>query len=110
VFKLSNSSKKKSSIKYLSGDQSLLDKVSTLWEGLNEHQGERSTYFKHHFAQMTFQKRKADLLRKAKNGKMHVVIAVDESTNQPVGYLVSSVNSEKTVSWSHFLFLTPIVA
>ena len=45
---------------------------------------------------MTFQKRKNDLLKKAAHGVMRVDVAFDESTGQRVGYLVSSIDSEKT--------------
>lgn len=57
--------------------------------------GERSTYFKQHFAAMTWEKRRADLLEKAAKGIMHIDLAVDEATGQSVGYLVSSVNAKK---------------
>jgi ribosomal protein S18 acetylase RimI-like enzyme len=45
---------------------------------------------------MTFQKRKADLLKKAGLGEMHVEIAVDEVSGQNVGYCISSITPEKT--------------
>ncbi len=83
-------------IKYIQGDESMLDDLKILWEGLNQHQLERSTYFKHHFREMTFQKRKADWLKKAGLGKMHVEIAVNKVSGQNVGYCVSSVTLEKT--------------
>ena len=52
--------------------------------------------FKQYYLDMTFQKRKADLLKKAGLGEMHVEIAVDQGRRQNVGYCVSSVNLEKT--------------
>ncbi len=82
-------------VQYIHGDQSLLDRVKVLWEALNQCMGERSIYFKAHFLAMTFEKRKADLLKKASSGSMRVDIAAVESTGEAVGYLVSSVNSEK---------------
>lgn len=83
-------------IKYLQGDEKLIDEIENLWVALNQHHMEKSVHFKHHYQQMSFGKRKATLLKKAKNGKMHVDLAVDESTNQKVGYIVSSINEEKT--------------
>ncbi len=82
-------------IKYIQGNQTMLDDVKVLWEALNQHQLERSTYFRHHFVGMTFEKRKTDLLKKAENGPMHLEVAVDEASGQGVGYLISSVNAEK---------------
>ncbi len=82
-------------VKYIHDDQTALDQIKGLWEGLNRCMGESSTYFKQHFAAMTWEKRKADLLEKAAKGLMRVDLAVDEATGQAVGYLVSSVNSKK---------------
>ncbi len=82
-------------IRYVQSDQSVLDQIEPLWKGLNRCMGERSTYFKEHFATMTFAKRKADLLKKAAPGVIRIDIAVNADTEEAVGYLVSSVNSEK---------------
>ena len=85
----------KPKIRYIQCDQTQLDQIKTLWEGLNRYMGERSTYFKQHFAAMTWEKRRADLLEKATKGIMRIDLAVDEATGQSVGYLVSSVNTKK---------------
>jgi diamine N-acetyltransferase len=82
-------------IKYTVGDQTSLDQIKQLWEGLNRLMGERSTFFKPHFAAMTFAKRKADLLKKAACGSMHIDFALDEASGEVVGYLVSSVTTDK---------------
>ena len=82
-------------IKYTITDQTELDQIKALWEGLNRCMGERSTYFKQHFAAMTWAKRKSDLLEKAAKGVMRIDLAVDEAAGQTVGYLVSSVNTKK---------------
>jgi hypothetical protein len=86
----------KQKVKYIYGDQALLDQIKVLWEALNEHHRQRSPNFKEHYCEMTFEKRKVDLLKKAADGKMRVDVAVDEATGQSVGYCVSSLNSEKT--------------
>jgi diamine N-acetyltransferase len=87
---------KKSSVKFVDGDEGLLDQLRGLWEALNRHHLELSTNFKQHYQNMTFEVRKAGLLKKANGGEMHVTIAQDQATGQAVGYLVSSVNAEKT--------------
>jgi ribosomal protein S18 acetylase RimI-like enzyme len=83
-------------IKYVNGTESMLDEVKVMWEALNHYMLKNSTYFQDHFRGMTFQKRKIDLLKKATEGLMRVDIAVDEAAGQKVGYLVSSINWEKT--------------
>ena len=83
-------------IKYVHGDQNMLDQIRLLWEDLNRCMCECATYFKQHFLGMTFQKRKAELLENAACGLLHVDLAVDEATGEAVGYLVSSFNSKKT--------------
>jgi diamine N-acetyltransferase len=85
----------KAKLKYLHGNQSLLDDIKDLWEALNLHNCNRSEHFKSHYQNMTFNKRKADLIRKATGGEMRVDMAVDEATGKPVGYIISSVNNEK---------------
>ena len=44
---------------------------------------------------MTFEKREADLLKKAEGGEMRVDLAIDETTCQCIAYLVSTINSAK---------------
>jgi ribosomal protein S18 acetylase RimI-like enzyme len=82
-------------IKYIVSDQVILDQIKTLWEELNRLMGERSLHFKEHFAAMTWSKRRSDLLKKAAGGQMRIDIALNAETNVAVGYLVSTVNSEK---------------
>ena len=82
-------------IKYSVIDQYGLDQIKTLWVGLNRLMGERSPYFRQHFANMTWTKRRADLLKKASCCQMRVDLAFDSVTNLAVGYLVSTVNIEK---------------
>jgi diamine N-acetyltransferase len=52
--------------------------------------------FKEYYCGMSFEKRKADLLKKAARGEMRVVLAVDEESGRKVAYCVSSLNEEKT--------------
>jgi diamine N-acetyltransferase len=82
-------------IKYVHGNQSLLDDIKDLWEALNLYHCNRSEHFKSHYQNMTFNKRKSDLIKKTTGGEMRVDIAVDEATAKPLGYIISSVNAEK---------------
>src|SRR5208282_159066 len=52
-------------IKYIETDQGDIDAIKPLWEKLNEHIRVRSPYFKRHYETFTFDRRKAELLRKA---------------------------------------------
>jgi len=85
----------KPKIKYINGNQSLLEDIKDLWEALNLYHCNRSEHFKSHYQNMTFNKRKADLIKKAVGGEMLVDLAVDEATGRPVGYVIGSLNAEK---------------
>jgi hypothetical protein len=62
---------------------------------LNQHHLCLSEHFKQRYIEMTFEKRKAALLEKAKIGKMRVDIAIDDFLGQKVGYCVSSVDKSE---------------
>jgi ribosomal protein S18 acetylase RimI-like enzyme len=82
-------------IMYVHGDEALLDAIQALWEALNAHHLSVSVYFKPYYREMTFEKRKAAFLMKAKAGKMKVDIAVDERSCRNVGFIIGSINNEK---------------
>jgi GNAT superfamily N-acetyltransferase len=82
-------------IKYVNGDQRLLDKVKDLWQKLNSYHCERSEYFKQHYLGMTFERRKADLQKKAEGGELRVDLAFDEVSGKAIAYIVSTINSVK---------------
>ena len=84
-----------SAINYNSGDQSLLDSLKPLWEALNTHHHNLSVNFKPYYEEMTFKRRKASLLKKAKSAKMQVDVAEEELSGQNIGYCISSVDSFK---------------
>jgi ribosomal protein S18 acetylase RimI-like enzyme len=92
---LKKSSKGKPRIKYVHGDEALLDEIQALWESLNVHHLGLSVDFKQYYRDLTFQQRKAVLLKKAKNARVRVDLAIDESSGRSVGFIVSSVNEER---------------
>jgi len=97
----------KPKIKYTHGNETLLDQIKPLWEGLNEHNLILSPYFKQHYQTFTFEARKTDLLKKvAAQAQIRIDIAIDKTTIQPVGYIVSSMTKEKTGEIDS-IFVTP---
>ena len=85
----------KHEIKYIEGDEALLDQIKPLWEALNRYHLGLSLNFKQFYLDMTFPKRKADLLKKAALGKMRISIAIDQVSGQNVGYCISGINNER---------------
>lgn len=83
-------------IKYISGDETLLDKIEQLWLGLNQQHLESSPSFSSYYKALTFDNRKAFLAQKAQNGLLCVELAEDENTGRFVGYCVSSLDRNKT--------------
>lgn len=57
--------------------------------------GERTVHFKQHFAAMTWETRRTQLLKNAKGGQIHIDDAIDAGAGVPVGYLASSLSPEK---------------
>ena len=85
----------KNKIKYVEGDEALLDQIKPLWEALNRYHLGLSENFSQYYLDMTFSKRKADLLKKAALGKIRIDIAFDVVSGQNIGYCISSINSER---------------
>jgi ribosomal protein S18 acetylase RimI-like enzyme len=80
----------------MSGREALFDVVAPLWEQLRQHHLERTTVFQPYYQSLTFEKRKAVLLKKAKCGELHIELAMD--AKQLVGYIVSTFNAEDKLS------------
>jgi diamine N-acetyltransferase len=93
---MQNNSAKKPKIKYTHGNQKFLNEIKTLWEGLNEHHLLLSLYFKQHYQTLTFEARKADLQKKARKTQMRIDLATDKTIKQHVGYIISTIDKEKT--------------
>jgi ribosomal protein S18 acetylase RimI-like enzyme len=86
----------KPKIKYVCGNEALLDSIRLLWQSLNQNHLDLSPHFKQDYVEMNFEKRKASLLKKAESAELRVDIAVDAITRQNVGYCISSIDEEKT--------------
>lgn len=82
-------------IRYISGDEGLLDDVKELWEGLNEHHLANTKHFAGHYSSFTYQSRKDCFVKKAQKGALRVDIAIDEEEQERIGYCISSVDEEK---------------
>jgi ribosomal protein S18 acetylase RimI-like enzyme len=96
VIEMPEKTASKAKIKYMQGDQKILDQVRDRWEELNRYHCERSQHFKEHYLGMTWQKRKYTLLKKMVGGAMLVELAVDESSGRCAGYAVSTLNAQMT--------------
>ena len=66
-----------------------LELIRPLWEKLNDHHLVRSPNFRQHYEQMTFDIRKADLLKKE---RLNIILAI--CNRAPVGYCVCTVAGE----------------
>jgi ribosomal protein S18 acetylase RimI-like enzyme len=78
-------------IEFISADQNGLDRIKFLWEGLCEHHYKNSIHFKDRYAKMTFDLRKADLLKKLDHGKMRIDVAIESESKNPVGYCINTI-------------------
>jgi GNAT superfamily N-acetyltransferase len=78
-------------VTYVSGNGSLIDRISPLWEELNRLHLSLSPYFKDYYRTLTFEDRKRAILHRAIDGEVRVDLALDAS-EALVGYCVSSID------------------
>jgi ribosomal protein S18 acetylase RimI-like enzyme len=84
-------------IEYRRTDIREIDCIRPLWFLLNEYMSTRTTYFRSHFEQMTFEKRKAYFEKVASAGSLCIDLAFNvRDRDRYVGYCVSSLLMEKT--------------
>lgn len=86
----------KDNIRYILGDENLLDDIKELWEALNDHHKEKSLHFKEFYNKFSFDTRKADLIKQAQNRHMQVAVAFDDEVQICAGYCISSVDNDHT--------------
>jgi diamine N-acetyltransferase len=84
-----------SQIDYLIGNEQLIDHIQPLWEELKKHHETKSLYFKHHYSQMTFTKRKEKLNAQATFRPIKIIIAKDLDRDIYIGYCISSIDDNK---------------
>lgn len=82
-------------VRYIHGNETLLGQAADLWVQLRQHHLDRTSDFRFFYEELTFKKRKAELYKKAARGKLHVEMALDDATGDPVGYVVSTLNEDK---------------
>jgi len=80
------------SIQYIEGGKDLLGCVQPLWEKTRDYHRDISVHFASKFASQTFGKRKADLLKKSRQDKIHVSLAKDNDVL--IGYCVSTIDDD----------------
>ena len=81
-------------ISYIELDNDQIDSIKPLWEKLRDHHRELSPYFPERYTEFTFPERKEDLLKKSENGILRIDTAYDETTEQFIGYCISSISDE----------------
>jgi len=81
-------------IEYTENGPRGLDLVAPLWEKLRAYQQTLSRHFPGHYANRTWQARRAELLEKDWTGALHVHLAKDLDTGKTVGYCVSTVSQD----------------
>jgi ribosomal protein S18 acetylase RimI-like enzyme len=82
-------------VKYTQTDEQGLDLVAELWQKLLEYHKSLSQHFSGHFNKMTFRLRKEELLKKSREGAMHIDLARDMNTGCLVGYCISTISRER---------------
>jgi len=74
-------------LKIIEVNRDEIDSIKTLWESLNAHHLAKSTHFKSHFSEFTFEKRMAAL-----NKRDRLIVYVAEYKNENIGYCIASVD------------------
>jgi GNAT superfamily N-acetyltransferase len=82
-------------VTYVSGNESLIDRVAPLWKELNKQHLCLSPYFKDYYHTLTFEDRKRSIQQRVSGGEIRVDLALDNS-GQPVGYCITSIDRTLT--------------
>ena len=79
-------------IQFIEGGVKLLPFVAPLWKKLTRHHAGISLFFRDQFMSMQWPERRADLVEKARLGKLHIVLARTAPKEICVGYCVGAIN------------------
>ena len=82
-------------IEYTETDQQGLDLIGVLWQKLVEYHKARSQHFSGHYAKITFDLRKKELLEKSRKGPLRIDLARDVNSGELVGYCVSTISGDR---------------
>lgn len=82
-------------IKYILGNEELLDRTGPLWEELTKHHKQLSPYFKQEYEGLSFVQRQNTFMAKVTAGSMlRVELAEDLMNKMLIGFCVSSVGMQ----------------
>ena len=79
-------------ITFVEGGEELLNRVAPLWEELNEHHADISTFFKDDMSKRTFDQRNKQWIEKATQGFLRIDLAIEKSTDKAIGYCVTVIH------------------
>jgi GNAT superfamily N-acetyltransferase len=81
-------------LRFECGGPELIDDIEELWKQLALHSSEHSMDFAEHYASRSFDQRKKELRARAERGKLRIDIAREGTSDQDLGYCVSSVDEQ----------------
>jgi ribosomal protein S18 acetylase RimI-like enzyme len=79
-------------IHYIKTDQQGLEIVKPLWERLRNHHASVSRYFSEQIMKNTFEERSSNILKKAEQGIINIIVAKDEETDEFIGYCIGTIS------------------
>jgi ribosomal protein S18 acetylase RimI-like enzyme len=82
-----------SNFEFVRGEKDLLDLVQPLWEKLNKHHENNSSYFSEKYRKQTFDARKAKFISD-NNLEIMIDLIKDNEKNIYIGYCISTINKE----------------
>lgn len=77
-------------VKFITGNEELLDEIKLLWEATNREHHKKSIDFKELYEKNTYNIRKSEFLKISQNGEIFIAIAQNK-LHQNIGYCVSSI-------------------
>jgi len=81
-------------LRFECGGPELIDAIEELWRQLALHSSEHSVDFAEHYASRSFDQRRKELKARAERGKLRIDIAREGTSDQNLGYCVSSVDEQ----------------